>query len=278
PKQADSQESGAGSHKQAAVAEASADKQAIENMEVHHKHHHNPPGHKEKAWKHYLFEFLMLFLAITAGFFVENLREHYVEHQREKKYVAQLLQNLKTDTSRYGRISQQMGEAMEFFDSIANVLILKKSLPDTQFVKAVKYSWSSWNLVTASTAFNQMKNSGSLRYIKNDSLSNALSEYYDHNIPRLQTFFDYINEKLHNQVEPFFAEHFNLYTDFIFTDSYAQSPEKYFDRTEKSDQIIRNYLRLYYIGVSYIRNTELVGTNEKAVNLIKLIEKEYHLK
>ena len=53
-------------------------------MEVHH-HAHNADGHRgKKKWTHYLWEFLMLFLAVTLGFFVENQREHYIEHKREK--------------------------------------------------------------------------------------------------------------------------------------------------------------------------------------------------
>ncbi len=37
--------------------------------------HHHPHVHHSKKWKNYLYEFLMLFLAVTAGFFVENLRK-----------------------------------------------------------------------------------------------------------------------------------------------------------------------------------------------------------
>jgi hypothetical protein len=47
-------------------------------MEVHHGHHGGPKGMKE-----YFLEFFMLFIAVTLGFFAENLREHYVEKQRE---------------------------------------------------------------------------------------------------------------------------------------------------------------------------------------------------
>ena len=48
-------------------------------MEVH-QHTHTP----RKKWTHYFWEFFMLFLAVTLGFFVENQREHYIEGQREK--------------------------------------------------------------------------------------------------------------------------------------------------------------------------------------------------
>jgi len=39
-------------------------------MEVHHPHH---PTHKKK-WSEYIIEFLMLFAAVTLGFFAENVR------------------------------------------------------------------------------------------------------------------------------------------------------------------------------------------------------------
>ena len=55
-------------------------------MEVH-AHTHT----ERKKWTHYLWEFLMLFLAVFCGFLAENQREHYIEHQREKQYMRSLL-------------------------------------------------------------------------------------------------------------------------------------------------------------------------------------------
>jgi hypothetical protein len=44
-------------------------------MEVHHPH----LAHKEKPWKEYLLEGLMIFLAVSMGFIAENIREHISE-------------------------------------------------------------------------------------------------------------------------------------------------------------------------------------------------------
>src|SRR5258705_12153066 len=61
-------------------------------MEVH------PHSHTErKKWTHYFWEFFMLFLAVTLGFFVENEREHYIEHSREKQYMLSLVNDLTED-------------------------------------------------------------------------------------------------------------------------------------------------------------------------------------
>jgi hypothetical protein len=65
-------------------------------MEVHH-HSHT----ERKKWMHYFWEFFMLFLAVTLGFFVENLREHYVEHKRGLQYIRSFVEDLKTDTARF---------------------------------------------------------------------------------------------------------------------------------------------------------------------------------
>ena len=51
-------------------------------MEVH-AHTHT----ERKKWTHFLWEFLMLFLAVFAGFLAENQREHYTEHKRGLQYI-----------------------------------------------------------------------------------------------------------------------------------------------------------------------------------------------
>ena len=66
-------------------------------MEVHHPHHHS--GHVKKKFQEYLSEFLMLFAAVTLGFFAENMREHYVEREREHQYMQSFYEDLKRDTT-----------------------------------------------------------------------------------------------------------------------------------------------------------------------------------
>src|SRR5690348_171776 len=60
--------------------------------------HHHPHVHHTKKWKEYLFEFLMLFLAVSAGFFVENIRDNYQEKVRAKEYAYMLMKDVIKDT------------------------------------------------------------------------------------------------------------------------------------------------------------------------------------
>ncbi|HZY37755.1 MAG TPA: hypothetical protein VFE53_13950, partial [Mucilaginibacter sp.] len=70
----------------------------IENMEVHHH-----PEVEKKGFKEYLLEGLMIFMAVFMGFIAENVRESVVEHNREKEYIREMVNNLKYDTTRCNR-------------------------------------------------------------------------------------------------------------------------------------------------------------------------------
>ena len=60
-------------------------------MEVHH------PTYKKK-WSEYIIEFIMLFAAVTLGFFAENLREYKSMIERRDQNLISILQDLKQDS------------------------------------------------------------------------------------------------------------------------------------------------------------------------------------
>src|SRR5579862_1592666 len=63
-------------------------------MEVHH---HSDVHHKRKKFKEYFLEFLMIFLAVTMGFFAEQLRENFSQRSEEKEYIHSLYEDLSGD-------------------------------------------------------------------------------------------------------------------------------------------------------------------------------------
>src|SRR6186713_1700218 len=98
-------------------------------MEVHHHAHTD-----RKKWTHYFWEFLMLFLAVTLGFFVENQREHYIENQRAKQYATFLHSDLVKDTANLTERILFMNKGIQAMDTL--VMILKYPKPDS-FVKKI---------------------------------------------------------------------------------------------------------------------------------------------
>lgn len=155
------------------------DNQENNNMEVYHKHHHDLPGHKEKLWKHYLFEFLMLFLAITLGFFVENMREHYIEHKRAEVYAESMLINLKKDTTELAQIVKRNQIAVNYLDTFLS-LVLHDTIQKMPTGRLYWYGlWGGYfrGFQANDATFQQMKSSGSLRYFTNHELEQNISNY-----------------------------------------------------------------------------------------------------
>lgn len=67
-----------------------------ENIEVHH---HPDLHYKPKKWKEYFLEFLMIFLAVTMGFFAESYREYLSDRNKEKEYIMDMVEDLKIDSA-----------------------------------------------------------------------------------------------------------------------------------------------------------------------------------
>src|SRR6186997_1248567 len=64
-------------------------------MEVEVPHSHQTSG---KGWKHYFFDFLMLFLAVYCGFLAENIRESRVEDERAEVLANNLYKEIIADS------------------------------------------------------------------------------------------------------------------------------------------------------------------------------------
>ncbi len=62
-------------------------------MEVHHH-----PHVENKGFKEYMLEGLMIFIAVTMGFFSENVRENITDNHKEKEYMISMLLDLEKDT------------------------------------------------------------------------------------------------------------------------------------------------------------------------------------
>ncbi|HEY2583995.1 MAG TPA: hypothetical protein VGI43_19455, partial [Mucilaginibacter sp.] len=68
-------------------------------MEVHHH-----PEVEKKGLKEYILEGLMIFLAVTMGFFAETIREHISDKAKGLEYIKSFAQDLRRDTANFSRL------------------------------------------------------------------------------------------------------------------------------------------------------------------------------
>src|SRR5678815_3161448 len=144
-------------------------------MEVH-QHTHTP----RKKWTHYLWEFLMLFLAVTLGFFVENQREHLVEHQREKQFVQSLFNDIKADTANLDRIINARTKKEHALDSLSYLMnndSVKEFTKQIYFYAVSIARTLPYRFVANDGTIQQLKNSGAFRLIRKRSVVDSISKY-----------------------------------------------------------------------------------------------------
>jgi len=150
-----------------------------ETMEVHKHPHH--VMHKKK-WTEYLLEFFMLFLAIFLGFVAENVRENIVEKEITERHMHTMVENLKYDTTRYGGNLRANLNACNGLDSFRHQImeaINNKVDANKLYYFFWRYGNGSSTAVTNASAMTQLKSSGMLRVIKNDSLVAQMGDYYE---------------------------------------------------------------------------------------------------
>ena len=145
-----------------------------EIMETHAHHLHKSPGH---GWKHYLFEFLMLFLAVFAGFLTENKREHIVEKNRAHQFLQSMLLDVRDNMKHLDSLTLQDRAIIANHDSLVNWLLADSGTIDrAAFSRKMGAVWIR-NFLVRKETYEQMKSSGSLRYVGNINFLREMMNY-----------------------------------------------------------------------------------------------------
>jgi len=114
-----------------------------------------------------LVEMLILSLAISLGFIVENFREGYSEQIKSEKLISSLLQDLKGDLLRFNEFTQLrkslIKDVYHFIHHVKKNGLNKNNIDQqTLFAKAI-FSWTYFKPNTAN--IEQIISSGALRYL-----------------------------------------------------------------------------------------------------------------
>ncbi len=154
-------------------------------MEVH-AHTHTP----RKKWTHYFWEFLMLFLAVFCGFLAENIREHKIEKERAHQFLQSMLVDVQTNIKNLDSLLAQDHLIIANHDKLVNWLLQDSSSIDrAAFARSMGAVWVRNFLVRRET-YEQMKSSGSLRYVGNIEFLKKMMDY-----ERITNFAQYRNQE-----------------------------------------------------------------------------------
>jgi len=136
---------------------------------------------ERKKWTHFLWEFLMLFLAVFCGFLAENIREHQIEQAREKQYILSLIADLKENDQVISHELNFQKTRIVMMDSMINMLNNPNQVRGHEglLYYFARISPRLRTLTVNNRTFEQLKNSGNFRLIRKIETSNRIMAYYE---------------------------------------------------------------------------------------------------
>jgi len=247
-------------------------------MEVHHHSHH------PKKWKEYITEFLMLFLAVTLGFFAENLREHYVEKEREEKFIQIVHEDLINDINSLNNIDSLYNIRILKEDSLIAILT-KPNLEKTNDLYYLARINSVRNFFHHSkNGFQQLKNAGGLRLIQDIDIIKKI-QAYENSVDEIDELQHLTEDLLMNYREKMSV----MFRGDIFKQMYTNprgiQSDKFSRPTGNPSLISTNPIDLneLLIKALYVHNNSInileksKKIKAEAVDLDKILIQQYHL-
>lgn len=134
---------------------------------------------KRSGLKNYFLEFLMVFLGITSGFFVDNFREERDERTQETDYMRSLLVDLQKDRETFNYNADHGSQLTIMYHDSLNAELQKRPLQGRE-----KRIYHFYLLYNTGGGFNyhdrtvaQLKYSAKFRLIRRQAVADAIIDY-----------------------------------------------------------------------------------------------------
>jgi hypothetical protein len=244
-------------------------------MEVHA--HTHPKG---KKFKHYFWDFLMLFLAVFAGFLAENQREHIIENKKEKQYIHSIAEDLNSDIYMLDSIVRTRKNMDNLMDSLLYIM----NYEDPKQHGNEIYYFTRWiprtyRFYSNDRTLSQLKNAGNWRLIRNKNVSESLSTYDN----LVSTLSMYIEQREESLILILYQSINKLFDNKVFESMLTGLS---FTRPLNNPQLLsydKNALNEFCNQVHFRKNSNFyfITVAEKllvaAKKTLSVIENEYHL-
>jgi len=243
-------------------------------MEIHQHSHAGQNPHRKK-WHVHFWEFFMMFAAISASFFVENQREHYIERKKEKQYMSSMLADMKSDTmilneKKEQNVKMQSGLAT-LFTLVRNFKPDRTSLVDLYRLFDENVGWVR-RARLADRTISQLKSSGNMRLIHIQAISDSLLVYEERKKLLVDQGEGYKRE---NEVLTDLSRKMLDYRYLLTLDTAAITEGRSFSKEILFE--FSNEVKILWDQIGTYVDT-LKELLDHAINIIALIQKHYHLK
>ena len=138
---------------------------------------------KKSSWKKYAMEFLMVFAAISLGFFADNQREKWGENTRGVQYAQRLVEDLDLDSIRMEEVKVNYALKEQQINTL--IPLMQGGLGEKPFLDSLFAYFTLPGASSLVTGISFVENlatrdelkSGNMRLIRSDSIVRHLSVY-----------------------------------------------------------------------------------------------------
>ena len=130
---------------------------------------------QKKKWREYFLEFLMLFAAVSLGFLAENYREELNEKESAQELLDSFIKDVEANVVFLDSLLAMNHNAILKNDSALLYLMESKEIELDSFYRFLPVS--SFRYLNNNDTYDQMKSSGSLRFIKDTILLRKIIKY-----------------------------------------------------------------------------------------------------
>ena len=179
----------------------------------------------------------MIFLAVTLGFFAENIREKITEHTRAKIYAGTMLNDLRTDTSALKAYINYWNYASNNVDTLFQLLSKAEpsQIPSGKLYWYGLFGGAPTIFISNDATFQEMKSAGALSYFKSE-LSEKITQY-DQLIRRMRVYDDQ-DAKIFSEVRKLRSQLF--YVQFNEQANYVYQSNRITPDRQKIDSFINS--------------------------------------
>jgi hypothetical protein len=247
-------------------------------MEVHHH-----PHIEKKSFKEYFLEFLMIFLAVTLGFFAENIREGFAERRMEKEYIFSFYEDLKTDTIRLNYIINFETSKIAALNTLQGCYdSLLKNQSSASLLDIIKNSLSNNPFQMNERTLQQLSNAGGFRLLNREDADSIISYQTDgkrveeYQSTLYQQSQDNLRNALNDAVD--FTSYSSLYSNVAKNPLPDASEIKNFLFISHDKAVLNKYFNnlFQYLRIIVQHKNGLKRLNAHAVKQLEYFKKKYH--
>lgn len=242
-------------------------------MEIHHPH----IEHREKPWKEYLLEGLMIFIAVTLGFIAENIRENLTELNKKKELLETVGLDFSKDLDQLNYhekfANEKLNACTNFMSNVDGNHILINQKNYYHDINTIK-GW--WYFNSEEKSRNEAESKGYFYTKENSELANAIIRF---------NFFknDYKNAERHEEILiEKYNEEMPYLSDFNLFLKQNRYPEPAFNNTstgvsniDKSHIVKTKYIISEMMFYNDVYLDDIDSMRLYANKAIEIIKKQY---